>query len=310
VPQPIALDSTRAVIVLKLYLVLPLLLLFAASAVPTVEDDAGTRQALLDSLNRERAAAGLAPLLLDETLSQVAQRSAEEIRDHDAEPPRQEDIRQIRLLVTRAGYEAHGWSHSFVAMAGDVASVVSWWKEQNDATFRHPDYRDVGIGITDFCGTPLYTFLFAWRESEYFARETAPLLDLERVRAGMLAEVNARRAESGAPPLTLDPRLDGAAQRHAEDMLRRSYYDHESLEGLRPRDRVAQAGYQTGLVAENIARGPTSVADVMSAWMQSRGHRSNLLNPAFREMGIGCAVGHNAAGDTVLWVQDFGRPGS
>jgi uncharacterized protein YkwD len=291
---------------LKLYLLLPFLLLLAVSDV---------RQSLLDNLNRERAAAGLAPLLLDDTLNQVAQQTAQDVRDRNAEPPRPEDIRAIRLLMTRAGYEAHGWSHSFVATTGDAASVIAWWKEQNDATFRDPDYRDLGIGVSDLGSTslktPLYTLLLAWRESEHFARETAPLLDLERVRAGMLAEVNARRAETGAPPLTLDPRLGEAAQRHAEDMLRRSYYDHESLEGLRPRDRVAQAGYRAGLVAENIARGPTSVEEVMSAWMQSRGHRSNLLNPAFREMGVGCAVGHSATGtvgDTVLWVQDFGRP--
>lgn len=284
---------------MKLYLVLSLLLLQAV---------ADTRQSLLDSLNRERTAAGLAPLALNDTLTQVAQRSAEEVRGRNAEPPRPEDIREIRLRVAGAGYEAHGWSHSFVATPGDAASVISWWKEQNDAVFRDPDYREVGIGLAGLGSTPLYTFLLAWREDEYFARETAPLLDLERVRAAMLAEVNARRAEAGAPPLALDPRLVEAAQRHAEDMLRRSYYDHDSLEGLRPRDRVAQAGYPAALVAENIARGLTSVDEAMNAWMQSRGHRSNLLNPAFREMGIGCAVGHNTVGNTVLWVQDFGRP--
>jgi uncharacterized protein YkwD len=91
-------------------------------------------------------------------------------------------------------------------------------------------------------------------------------------------------------------------------MLRRSYYDHRSLEGLQPRDRVALAGYRAGQVAENIARGPVSVEEAMSAWMQSPGHRSNLLHPGFREIGIGCAVGRNAVGYTVLWVQDFGRP--
>ena len=291
---------------MKLYLVLSLLLLQAVS---------DTRQGLLDSLNRERAAARLAPLVLNDTLTRVAERSAEEVRSRNAEPPRPEDIREIRLRLTRAGYQAHGWSHSFVATPGDAAAVVSWWKEQNDAVFRDPDYREVGIGMAGLgntpLNTPLYTFLLAWREDEYFARETAPLLDLERVRAEMLEEVNARRAAAGAPPLTLDPRLGEAAQRHAEDMLRRSYYDHDSPEGLRPRDRIAQAGYPAALVAENIARGLTSVDEAMNAWMQSRGHRSNLLNPAFREMGIGCAVGHSAVGsigDTVLWVQDFGRP--
>ena len=61
------------------------------------------------------------------------------------------------------------------------------------------------------------------------------------------------------------------------------------------------------MVAENIARGHTTVEEAMDAWMQSRGHRGNLLNAAFTEMGVGCAVGTNAAGSTVLWVQEFGR---
>jgi len=90
-------------------------------------------------------------------------------------------------------------------------------------------------------------------------------------------------------------------------MLTRSFYDHRNLEGLQPRQRVVQAGYRPFLVAENIARGHTTVEEAMDAWMQSRGHRGNLLNAAFTEMGVGCAVGTNAAGSTVLWVQDFGR---
>ena len=166
------------------------------------------------------------------------------------------------------------------------------------------------MGISELDGTPLYTFLLAWRESEYFARQTAPLLDLERMRADMLAEVNEQRKAAGAPPLALDSHLNEVAQKHAEDMLSRSYYDHQSPEGLLPRDRVLGSGYPAALVAENIARGPTSVDEVMSAWLQSRGHRANLLNRGLTEIGVGCAVGRNATGYTVLWVQDFGHPRS
>jgi hypothetical protein len=147
---------------LKLYRLLPTLLLLLP--ISFGYDLTALRLSLLASLNQERAAAGRAPLRLDDTLNQVAQRSAEEIRDRNAGPPRPEDIREIRLRLVRTGYEAHGWSQSFVVTAGDEASVISWWKEQNDATFRDPDYRDLGIGVTDLgppLNTPLYTFLFA-----------------------------------------------------------------------------------------------------------------------------------------------------
>ncbi|HVG11120.1 MAG TPA: CAP domain-containing protein [Thermoanaerobaculia bacterium] len=284
---------------------LPLLLLLALQQDPYFQ-----RQSFLARLNQERSVAGLPPLRLAEPLNQVAQRSAEEIRNRNTEPPGPEAMKEIRRQLVRAGYQAHGWSHSFVAGPGDAGVIVDWWKGSDQASFQSvmdADYQELGVGITDFQGTPLYTFLLAWRESEFFARQTAALTDLEQVRAEMLATVNARREAAGAPPIVLDPRLNAAAQKHAEDMLTRSFYDHRNLEGLQPRDRVVQAGYRPFLVAENIARGHTTVEEAMDAWMQSRGHRGNLLNPAFTQMGVGCAVGTNAAGATVLWVQDFGR---
>jgi uncharacterized protein YkwD len=290
------------------FALLPLLLLLALQ-----EDPYFQRQSFLAQLNQERSVAGLPPLRLVESLTQVAQRSAEEIRDRNArniEPPGPEAMKEIRRQLGRAGYQAHGWSHSFVGGPGDARVIVDWWKASDQASFQSvmdADYQDLGVGITNYQGTTLYTFLLAWRESEFFARQTAALTDLEQVRAEMLATVNARREVVGAAPLVLDPRLNDAAQKHAEDMLTRSYYNHRSPEGLQPRDRVVQAGYRPFLVAENIARGHTTVEEAMDAWMQSRGHRGNLLNPAFTEMGVGCAVGTNAAGSTVLWVQDFGR---
>ena len=297
---------------MKVLRLLPLALLLARPAVSS-EDPTVLRESFLARLNQERAAAGLPALRLVDTLSQVAQRNAETIRDRQGEPPGVDAMVQIRRDLARAGYEAHGWSHSFAAGPGDAGAIVSWWKSWNEASFQpvvDPDYEDLGIGITELDGAPLYTFLLAWRESEYFARQTAPLMDPEQVRAAMLAEINAQREAAGAPPLALDPHLNDVAQKHAEDMLSRSYYDHQSPEGLLPRDRVLQAGYPAALVAENIARGPTSVEEAMSAWMQSRGHRANLLNRGLTEIGVGCAVGRNATGYTVLWVQDFGRPRS
>jgi len=124
----------------------------------------------------------------------------------------------------------------------------------------------------------------------------------------MLARANAERAVAGLPPLTLDPRLNSAAQRHAEDMLQRSYYSHFSPDGSAPADRVRRSGYAARLVAENIARGPYTVNEVMDNWLASQEHRRNLLHPGFTQLGIGVAVGRNSVGNTVLWVLDFGRP--
>jgi uncharacterized protein YkwD len=269
------------------------------------------RHGLLAVINDERAAAGVAPLRLVAPLSQVAQQNAEEARDNGGALYDETSIPRIQGRLRQAGYQAHGWHQAFAAGKEEPEALVAWIKRENPDAHRsllNPDYQEVGIGISEIRGTPLYDFFLAWRESESFARQTASLADLGVARAAMLARVNAERAAAGRPALVLDPRLSASAQHHAEDMLLRSYYNHVSPEGTTPADRARKSGYAPHILGENIARGPFTVAEVMDDWMQSREHRGNLLHPAFRDLGVGIAVGRNSVGYTVLWVQDFGAP--
>ena len=293
-----------------------LLLLFAARAAeipaagPPSPDQ--VRQEFLARLNEARAAAGARPLTFAEPLNRVAQQNAEEVRGAGGVHYDEKSIPRIQQRLRQAGYAAHGWHQEFAAAPGDAGEVLAWVRSGLPETFHallDPDYQELGVGISDLRGSPLYTFFLAWRESESFARGTAGLGDLERVRAEMLARANAERAAAGVPPLIRDPRLDEAAQRHAEDMLVRSYYSHTSPDGTSPQSRTRKSGYTGRIVGENIARGPVAVQEVMDNWMGSSGHRHNLLLPGFAHLGIGVAVGHSAAmGDTVIWVQDFGSP--
>jgi uncharacterized protein YkwD len=271
------------------------------------------RHELLAVINDERAAAGVASLHLVAPLSQVAQQNAEEARDNQGALYDETSIPRIQGRLRQAGYQAHGWHQAFAAGKEEPEALVAWIRKENPDAYRsllNPDYQEVGIGISEIRGTPLYDFFLAWRESESFARQTASLADLDVARAAMLARVNAERAAAGRPALVLDPRLSTSAQHHAEDMLLRSYYNHVSPEGTTPADRARKSGYAPHILGENIARGPFTVAEVMDDWMQSREHRGNLLHPAFRDLGVGIAVGRNSVGYTVLWVQDFGAPQS
>lgn len=269
------------------------------------------RHQLLAIVNDERAAAGVPPLHLREPLNQVAQQNAEEARDNEGALYDEKSIPRIQGRLHKAGYEAHGWHQAFVAGKEEPAALVAWIRKENADSFKllmDRDYQELGIGISEIRGTPLYDFFLAWRESESFARQTAGLTDLNQVRAAMLARVNAERARAGRPALELDPRLNETAQHHADDMLARSYYSHSSPEGTTPIDRVRKTGYAPHIVAENIARGPFAVDEAMDNWMASHEHRGNLLHPAFRDLGVGVAVGRNAVGYTVIWVQDFAAP--
>lgn len=270
------------------------------------------RQRLTLQINAERARAGVPPLAVSEPLQKVAQQRAEEIATRRALPSEKESFalfNQVQTRLVKAGYKAHGWTESITVTAGGAADVIAWWKE--DASYAQAmgrDYQDVGIGLASFDGVPLYTFVFAWPRSEFYARQTAELGDAGQVRRAMLAQVNAEREKQGLPPLVSDPRLDLAAQKHAEDMLARIYYSHETPEGTAPRQRVQAAGFVADAVGENIAAGHFSVDTVMNAWLHSSGHRRNILESRFTHFGAGIAVGGYEHRYQVLWVQDFGRP--
>lgn len=126
----------------------------------------------------------------------------------------------------------------------------------------------------------------------------APHADAE---AEVLSIVNDRRAENGCGALERDSRLDTAARLHAEDMAVNDYFDHTSQDGRTPTDRAHDQGYEGG-VGENIAYGYPDAEAVMEGWMNSEGHRANILNCDYDVIGIGA---HDRDG-TVYWVQMFG----
>ncbi|MER8047733.1 CAP domain-containing protein [Streptomyces sp. NPDC094032] len=115
---------------------------------------------------------------------------------------------------------------------------------------------------------------------------------------------NAERRKAGCDPLRSDAKLRTAAQRHADDMSDRDYYAHDSPEGRSPGDRITAAGYTWSTWGENIFRGPHTPAEAVDGWMNSEGHRKNILNCAFQEVGVGV----NLTGNGPWWVQDFATP--
>ncbi|EHR73514.1 uncharacterized protein with SCP/PR1 domains [Burkholderiales bacterium JOSHI_001] len=91
-----------------------------------------------------------------------------------------------------------------------------------------------------------------------------------------------------AAPLKWDARLAQAAQTQALDMARRRQLTHAGSDGGHASDRLAQAGYEWGAVAENIARGQSDLPAVMGAWARSAGHCRNAMEPKFQHMGLAC----------------------
>jgi uncharacterized protein YkwD len=119
----------------------------------------------------------------------------------------------------------------------------------------------------------------------------------------VLALVNDERAKAGCGALTTSSALQRAAQGHSADMAANSYFSHDSQDGRSFSDRIRAAGYSGGAIAENIAAGQQSASAVMQSWMNSSGHRANILNCSYRHLGVGYAKGGSMS---PYWTQDFG----
>lgn len=119
-------------------------------------------------------------------------------------------------------------------------------------------------------------------------------------REGQVVDlVNIERAKAGCAPMTSDSRLAKAAASHSADMSQRNYFSHNTPEGVTFDQRIKAAGYSRP-GAENIAKGSTTASQTMTMWMNSSGHRANILNCSLTKIGVGVAT------SGWYWTQDFG----
>lgn len=142
--------------------------------------------------------------------------------------------------------------------------------------------------------------------------------NLANFQADMLAAVNAHRragatcGAQGAFPavaeLTWNAALTQAAVAHSDDMVANNFFSHTGSNGSTLGTRVTAAGYAWRGVGENIAAGQPTVAVVVDGWMKSDGHCANLMNAAFRDIGVACIAGNANTTYRTYWTQDFGTP--
>ncbi|TNM38255.1 CAP domain-containing protein [Nocardioides albidus] len=120
----------------------------------------------------------------------------------------------------------------------------------------------------------------------------------------ILALTNQQRVSNGCRALRPSKHLRRAARRHTVTMARAGVMSHQLPGEASFSARISRAGYRGwSRVAENIARGFSSPEAVMTAWMESPGHRQNILNCRLRELGVGVVL----SDDQLWWTQDFGR---
>ncbi|MGW3122592.1 CAP domain-containing protein [Streptomyces sp. NPDC001107] len=135
-------------------------------------------------------------------------------------------------------------------------------------------------------------------------KETTPPVAVPAAAAAeaeVLKLVNEERAKVGCSAVSANSTLSELAEKFSDAMAADGFFDHTDPSGASPWDRAAKLGI-TNLGGENIARGQADAAAVMEAWMNSPGHRANILNCDFKTLGVGVHFGSGGP----WWTQDFG----
>lgn len=125
------------------------------------------------------------------------------------------------------------------------------------------------------------------------------------ISAECVRMVNSERAARGIGPVSVDLKITYAAETHSRYQASISTMTHLSANGAKAGTRLYNVGYNWSTYGENVAAGQQTCTSVMSAWMNSSGHRANILNPNFVHIGIGAMA--NGSG-VVYWTMDLGKP--
>ncbi|MFI6035945.1 CAP domain-containing protein [Streptomyces sp. NPDC051315] len=273
----------------------------ASASAPTLVRPSGPSpepDGFLALVNRDRAAAGCTPVAVDTRLAAAARAHAAAMAAAGRLGTEGADGVSLHQRLTATGYQYLAVGEHLVSGPRTPAEFVAYCLRADrtrrvlrDPAFTHTGLAHVRDGRT---GDTYWTALWA-----------SPLTPagLARTEADVVHLTNGERARAGLRPLGVDPLLATVARAHSADMVARRFYSHTSPEGSRPWDRAAAAGSTRRTIGENIACGQRSPAEVVEDWMNSPGHRANILKPDFTHIGVGFAGGGPAG---TYWTQLFG----
>jgi uncharacterized protein YkwD len=263
---------------------------------------AGPDEELVRLINLQRERGGLVPLEPDARLAKAASAHSQAMARHGCVEFECGGHRTDARL-SRNGYRA-GMSRFYVSAGKATPEEMireimgsAWGRNMVlDPGFRHIAARHVA---TDSVYRHYWAIGFA-----------APAVeDLDILSATVLRLVNEEREKQGAPALVLSRELAASAQFHAEFMAENDCYEHRCPGEPNLARRARNAGYEWQAVAENIGAGYPDPEAAVAGWMDSPGHRRNILDPRFREIGIGYVLLDRDGGEERwrhYWVQNFG----
>lgn len=262
---------------------------------------------ILDLTNQARAKLKLPALKPDPLLFQAARAHSENMAkqrkmSHELDGKNPSD----RVTATGFRFSALGENVASGTRLSPAGAIDLWMNSPpHKANMLSDKYSLIGIGgARDDKGELYYTQVFATelggRREE--AKKAAPESRTTTL-ARILELTNQARKKKNLPPFEVNEKLAQAAQAHADNMAKQKKLEHK-LDGKTAADRVKTAGYSFTSTGENIAWSPElMVPEIFDGWMKSQGHRDNILNGKYRDIGLG--VARNDQGE-VYYVQVFG----
>jgi len=193
--------------------------------------------------------------------------------------------------VTREGYQWNAVAENVASGYSSASAVVKGWMNSpgHKKNILNSKYKNMGHGKTDRYDTQV--FASQWSGSGCTAMSLEQKAAKEEVATtsarAVLSLSNQERAKVGAPAMCLNNALNRAAKKHSDDMARTRKLTHTGSDGSSPGKRVTREGYQWNAVAENVASGYSSASAVVKGWMNSPGHKKNILNSKYKNMGHG-----------------------
>ncbi len=278
-----------------LFRVLPALLLLPAICLPA--DGAGFQypspeERIHHQLTAARAQAGKNGLERREELDEIARSRAQQIADR----PRHRRLRgatPIEHLLVENGVLYHRAVERLILLKNIelVSGVMEKWQGLSGAwtTYTTAELDAVGYGTAR--AEDGWVVFVAVMVRDLAVRNSPE--ERQAMERAVLDRINAIRAERRLPELSLRKELAGVARAHSKDMAEHNFFDHADPSGSRPAGRIRAAGVRFKGMAENITmnNNPEKPADqAVRDWMNSPGHRRNILDAAFLETGVGMAV--------------------
>lgn len=252
----------------------------------------------LPLVNAARASAGAPPVALDARLTAAAHTHAAGMAARSTLSSQNADGSSLYQRVVAGGYAYLAIGEHLVSGPRTPADFVQYCLsgEQSRRTVHSRAYTEVGVAHTAEARTGDLYWTALW---------ATPLTPqgLGAWASAVLRLTNSERTAAGLRPLAADPLLTVAAQGHSADMIARAFYAHTSPDGGEPWHRASAAGSTHRAIGENIACGQRTPAEVVDGWMNSPGHRANILKPSFTHLGVGFAGGGSAG---TYWTQLFG----